>query len=82
VKGLSGLQIVVDLTPNEYAAMQRHRDSYRLCVVPNALTNPCLEIFSYSQDSGLWESGTGSVLHIQDIVAARCTVSRERSLTP
>lgn len=75
MKVLSGSQIVVDLTPNEYTAMQRHRDSYPVCVVTNALTAPRLEMFSYSQDSGRWESGIGSVLNIQEIVAARCSAS-------
>jgi hypothetical protein len=56
VKGLSGSQLVVDLTPNEYDAMQKHRDSYRVCVVMDAFTAPCLAILAYSPDSGQWES--------------------------
>ncbi|HVK18913.1 MAG TPA: DUF3883 domain-containing protein [Fimbriiglobus sp.] len=72
VKGLSGSRIVVELTPNEYTAMQDHRDSYRVCVVTDALTEPCLEIFAYSLDSGQWESIGGRVLSVEEIVAARC----------
>jgi len=76
VKGLSGSQIVVELTPNEYAAMKQHRDSYRVCVVTNALTEPCLEIFAYTPDSGQWESQSPErrVLNIKEIIAARCKV--------
>jgi hypothetical protein len=70
VKGLSGPQIVVDLTPNEYASMQRHRDSYRVCVVTGAFTAPCLTVFAYSPDSGRWESPDRAGLRIQEIVAA------------
>jgi hypothetical protein len=73
VKGLSGSQIVVDLTPNEYTAMQKHRDSYRVCVVTNALTKPCLTIFAYSPDSGQWEGPGQKRLNIQEIKSARCS---------
>ena len=50
VKGLSGRRCVVALTPNEYEAMKRHRLTYRLCVVTNALISPALEIFAYSPE--------------------------------
>jgi hypothetical protein len=76
VKGLSGPQLVIDLTPNEYGAMQRYRDSYRLCVVTNALTEPCLIIFAYSEESGAWESQfpRRHTLKIKEMVAARFSV--------
>jgi hypothetical protein len=76
VKGLSGPQIIVDLTPNEYAAMQKHRDSYRVCVVTDALTDPCLAIFAYSPDSEQWEGPAQRRLDIQEIIAARCSAIR------
>lgn len=72
VKGLSGSQIEVELTPNEYAMMREHRDTYRVCVVRTALTEPKLEIFYYSKESGQWESADRRVLRVQEIVAARC----------
>jgi hypothetical protein len=75
VKGLSGPQIVVDLTLNEYAAMQEYRDSYRVCVVTNAIADPCLEVFSYSAETDRWQNPAGRVLNIQEIVAARCSCS-------
>jgi len=75
VKGLSGSQIVVELTPNEYAAMKANLESYRVCVVTNALTEPCLEIFSYSLDSRQWESPKRRVLSIQEVKAARCSAT-------
>ncbi|MBK7403090.1 MAG: DUF3883 domain-containing protein [Phycisphaerales bacterium] len=37
VKGLSGGTACVELTPNEYRAMLRHRREYCLCIVSNAL---------------------------------------------
>jgi hypothetical protein len=75
VKGLSGSQTVVELTPNEFAAMGEHRKSYRVCVVTTALTKPCLEIFAYSPDSRQWKSSKRRVLHIEKIIAARCSSS-------
>lgn len=75
VKGFSGSQIVVELTPNEYAAMKCYQESYRVCVVTNALTKPCLDIFAYSPDSGQWESPDRRVLNIQEIISARCSAN-------
>lgn len=72
VKGLSGSDITVELTPNEYARMQEHRESYRLCVVTNALNAPRLSVFGYSNDSGRWEDRDGVPLNIDEIIGARC----------
>ncbi len=74
VKGLSGPEIRVELTPNEYDKMQTHRDSYRVCVVTNALTSPELTVFSYSEETERWEDWGGRVLDIHEIVSARCSV--------
>jgi hypothetical protein len=75
VKGLSGSQIVVELTPNEYTAMGKNQESYRVCVVTNALTEPCLKVFAYSPDSKQWESPDRRILNIQQSIAARCFVT-------
>ncbi len=75
VKGLSGSEAVVDLTPNEFAAMQRHRDSYRLCIVTNALSRPRLEVFAYSPEMAGWTSADGRLLRIEKFIAVRCTAS-------
>lgn len=72
VKGLSGPEMCVELTPNEYARMQEYRDSYRLCVVTNALADPKLAIFAFSSDIQSWADQEGRPLAIQEIVAARC----------
>ncbi len=37
VKGKSGSNISVDLTPNEYKKMMLYKNSYRLAVVTNVL---------------------------------------------
>lgn len=73
VKGLSGSDAVVDLTPNEYRAMLQYQDSYRVCVVTNALTDPRLEVFAYSPENRRWVSPTGRFLVVEERVAARCS---------
>lgn len=76
VKGLSGRELVVELTPNEYVMMMKHQESYRVCVVTNALTTPHLDVFAFSPESKYWETSDQRVLNIQEIIAARCSLSR------
>ena len=71
VKGLSGSDLSVELTPNEYEQMERNRDSYRLCVVTAALIRPKLSIFAWSSDTQRWENKKGNPLCVQEIVSAR-----------
>jgi hypothetical protein len=71
VKGLSGQSIVAELTPNEFYHMQKHQDSYRICVVTNALQKPNLFVFSYSPDHHRWEDKDGRGLRIDKIIGAR-----------
>ncbi len=74
VKGLSGLQQLVELTANEYSALNEHRDNYRLCVVTQALDDPQIDIFLYSQANSRWESefDASRVLEIEKRIVARC----------
>jgi len=76
VKGLSGPEHCVELTPNEYAKMQEYRQSYRICVVTNALSNPRLDVFAFSPDSQRWEDDDGRPLAIEKIIAARCRAGK------
>lgn len=73
VKGLSGSPISVELTPNEFAAMQSHHETYRLCVVTEAQKSPRLFIFGHSPESGRWKTRSGTVLRIDVIESARCS---------
>ncbi|MDR3367174.1 MAG: DUF3883 domain-containing protein [Prevotellaceae bacterium] len=76
VKGLSGNLIAAELTPNEYKNLQKNLDSYRLCIVTNALTEtPNLKIFSYSEEKGgKWTTENGIILKFEDLVGARVCV--------
>jgi len=76
VKGLSGKDISVDLTPNEYYHLNKHRADYRVCVVTDALsrTGRKLSVFSYVEEENCWRDESGSLLNIQEIMAARVYV--------
>lgn len=74
VKGLSQEEILIELTPNEYAKMQEYKNSYRICVVTNTLDNPSLRIFSFSPENGEWEDDNGNRLKIAEKVGARMSI--------
>lgn len=74
VKGTSGSNISVDLTPNEYKNMQLYKNSYRLAIVTNALSESILYVFSFSQEKNEWIDDDGNVLEIENIISARCFV--------
>ena len=72
VKGLSQDNVVIEMTPNEYLQMKKHEDSYRICVVTNALSKSrTLWIFSFSRETGRWEDEGGNQLKIKKMIAAR-----------
>lgn len=75
VKGLSHNDISIDMSPNEYKKMNSHRNSYRICVVSNALRKkPTISIFIYSPVIKGWEDDIGKILNISEVVSARLTV--------
>jgi hypothetical protein len=72
VKGLSGNEVSVELTPNEYIHMQRNRDQYVICIVTGALgPSLSLAIFRYCGESARWQDATGRSLSAVELVAAR-----------
>lgn len=73
VKGLSGHDVGFDLTPNEFEKMKANK--YRICVLTDALSDKeHLHIFSYSPDSGKWESEDGEHLNVEPLIGARVRV--------
>ncbi len=71
VKGLSGSELSVDLTPNEYWQMRKKSKSYHLCVVLNALgPTPVVRTFAYSPATKSWQDEQGA-LTCTEIVGAR-----------
>ena len=72
VKGLSQENVAIELTPNEYEKMKEFKENYRISVVTNALKKPCLKIFSYNDEKGIWQDEERNKLEIDERVSARC----------
>ncbi len=79
VKGLSGRNLVVELTPNEFAKMRspEHRAQYVIYVVTEALTSEARShVFRHNAEASkgsdlVWETADGRRLKVEQIVAAR-----------
>lgn len=80
VKGLSGSEVVVELTPNEYAKMQSERARYVVYILSNALEkSQQAHVFRYDAEQSsrknlVWETDDGRNLMIEERVAARLSV--------
>ncbi len=79
VKGLSGSQLCVELSPNEYTAMKRAIDrnfpegDYRLAVVCNALTEPQLFLFTHEVGDRWLCELTSKRISVSECVGARAS---------
>lgn len=74
VKGHAGQTIQFELTPNEYRMMRLHSDSYRVCVVRDALGSPDLAVFRPVESAGKWRlicKTTGEEVTLLEKVGAR-----------
>lgn len=77
VKGLSGSQIVVELTPNEYEKMRAERERYVIYILSSALeASKRAHIFRFDAEQSfrrnlVWEADDGRILAIEERVAAR-----------
>ena len=67
VKGLAQSEVSVRISENEYNAMAAHKESYRLCVVTNALKKPTLITFIWDDVVNAWvsEADPSTVLSIE-----------------
>jgi Domain of unknown function (DUF3883) len=82
VKGLSGRQVCVELTPNEYKQMQspEHRTMYVVYVVTKAGEPTArAHVFYYNSEASsqlghVWMTEDGRTLKIEPMTAARLTV--------
>ena len=68
VKGLSGDNINIELTPNEYKKSKSERNNYKICVVRNAVSKPMLHIYSYMGNKG-WMDQYGNLLQEKEKIA-------------
>lgn len=73
VKGLSGQQISVQLTPNEYKTLKERHNDYILAVCINALATPDLHIFMIcKQNDGVFIAydDDGNILEFVESISA------------
>jgi Domain of unknown function (DUF3883) len=73
VKGLSGEGVNVELTPNEYKMMKKHKQTYRICVGTNCLeqSHRRLAVFAFNDASSSWVDGIDRSLQITEVKSAR-----------
>lgn len=69
VKGIAGTDVAVELTANEFKWMNKKRNSYRVCIVTDALSKrPKLSIYGYVSGAKRWEHHEdGSPIHIEPV---------------
>jgi hypothetical protein len=87
VKGLSGSNIQIGLTPNEYKVLNEHiegrNDQFRLCIVSEALTgSPKLQILYREPSQGRWKNEFEECyveLNLTEIMAAIVRILPRRS---
>jgi hypothetical protein len=74
VKGLASVFQTVELTPNEFSAMNKHAGTFRLCVISNLeAARPKIHIYRYSREERLWISRDESRLRIAIVQSAKCS---------
>lgn len=73
VKGCSGGASQVELTPNEYAAMCRRRNVYRLAIVTRALDDPQLWIVRFNESDETWRNQYNRKVRLDERKGVRVT---------
>lgn len=68
-------EALLELTPNEFAKMGEHRDSFRVAVVSLATKQPQLLMFAWSPEAQAWiaQAGTYS-LSVHEVLSARLEI--------
>ncbi len=74
VKGLSGIVVATELTPNEFTHLKKYTKFYRLCIVSNVLIKPDIMIFYYSKDINEWTTDEGIILKFVEVISAKIFV--------
>ena len=71
VKGCSGAVGTVELTPNEYKAMCKHRYVYKLAIVTRALGDPRLSIISFNGSDKTWRDQHEREVRLEPLTGVR-----------
>jgi hypothetical protein len=70
VKGLSGNELTVELSANEYAKSKKHKKDFRICIVNNALDKNKKQLHVFANIKGYWISNNGLWLNETPKVSA------------
>lgn len=72
VKGLSGEDLMIELTPNEYLNFSKCSNNYHLFVANKVLTKkPVIRVFKYQEKGKQWVANDKSTLDIRVVKSAR-----------
>lgn len=78
VKGISGSEVLFEITPNEYKQMLRLRGSYEVFVLTNALWRRAQKewVFHYNKELCEWvHAESGRILRLDKVTSARASFS-------
>jgi hypothetical protein len=62
IKGLSGPQLTVELSANEYTHSKKNKQFYRICIVNNALEKKNSKLYVFAYKNNCWLSDDGLIL--------------------
>ena len=83
VKGSLARVRSIELTPNEYAALQEFGETYRIFVVDFALHRSNRRVKEYRQvRADIWKSQYGTTLSVEPLTGARLTAIRGGDRAP
>lgn len=81
VKGLSGKELLVELTPNEYLEFIKKNENYRLAVLTNALEeNKKLRVFQFFKKVNMWMDVEKNPLKLIPIQFARICLENKKQI--
>lgn len=74
VKGTQNDFSTIELTPNEYSQMNANSQTFRLCIVSNALNNKKLQVITFYYDGTYWVNVKKQRLNFEKITSARVSL--------
>jgi len=70
IKGLSGNELTVELSPNEYYHSIKHSKKFRVCIFNNALDNKKQKLYVFFHKNGIWTDISGLKLNVTEKTGA------------
>lgn len=70
IKGLSGSNLIIELSVNEYAMSKKYASQFVICIVTNALEKNNAKLFVFYYRKGQWINSTGAKLFLKERTSA------------